>query len=65
MTDFTKLWQKLIYAKEFNYIMGLTLPYSEMAVKILEDVHSKINHIMESDAIATQIHDIALKVSSK
>ncbi len=45
--------------------MGLTLPYSEMAVKILEDVHSKINHIMESDAIATQIHDIALKVSSK
>ena len=64
MTDSTKLRQKLVYAEEFNYIMGSTLPHSEMAVKILEDVHPKINHIMESDAIATQVRGIALKVSN-
>ncbi len=65
MTDFTKLWQKLVYAEEFNYIMGSTLPHSETAVEVLEDVYLKINHIMKSNAIAMQVRSIALKVSSK
>ena len=64
MIDSTKLRQKLVYVEEFNYIVRSTLPHSEMIVEVLEDIHPKINHIMESDAIATQVHDIALKVSN-
>jgi len=45
--------------------MGSTLPHSETAVEVLEDVYLKINHIMKSNAIAMQVRSIALKVSSK
>ena len=63
MTDSTKLRKKLVYAEELNYIAGSTLPHSETAVATIDDVHPKINHILESDAIATQVRGIALKVS--
>ena len=64
MTDSTKLWQKLVYAEELNYIAGSTLPHSETTVKVIEDIHPRINHIMESEAIATQVRNITLKVSN-
>jgi hypothetical protein len=44
--------------------MRSTLSHSEIAVKILEDIHPKINHIMESDAIIMQVRGIVLKVSN-
>ena len=53
-----------MYVEEFNYIVGSTLPHSETTVEVLEDIHPKINHIMESDAIVTQVRGIALKVSN-
>ena len=63
MTDSTKLRQKLVYAEELNYIARSILPHLETTIKVLEDVHPKINYILEKNAIATQIRGIALKVS--
>lgn len=64
MTDSTKLRQKLVYAEELNYIAGSILSHSETTVEVLEDVHPKINSILEKNAIATQVRGIALKVSN-
>ncbi|CAI2195895.1 3727_t:CDS:2, partial [Funneliformis geosporum] len=62
ITGSTKLRQKLVYAEELNYIARSTLPHSEMTVKVIENIHPRINHIIKSEAIATQICCIALKV---
>ncbi|GBB91541.1 hypothetical protein RclHR1_01890015 [Rhizophagus clarus] len=61
MTDSTKLREKLVYAEELNYIAGSTLSHSETSIEVLEDIHPKINHILENNAIATQVRAIALK----
>ncbi|UZO06006.1 uncharacterized protein OCT59_026342 [Rhizophagus irregularis] len=64
MTDSTKSRKKLVYAEELNHIADLleTLPHSETTIAVLDDVHQKINHIRENDAIATQVRGIALKI---
>ncbi|PKY40817.1 hypothetical protein RhiirA4_20718 [Rhizophagus irregularis] len=62
MTDSTKLREKLVYAEELNYIAGSTLLYSEKSIEVLEDIHPKINYILENNVIATQVRAIALKV---
>ena len=64
MTDATKLREKLVYAEELNYIAVSILPHSETTVEVLEDIHPKINYILESNAVATQVRGIALKVNS-
>lgn len=63
MTDSTKLREKLVYAEELNYIAGSTLLYSETSIEVPEDIHPKINYILENNVIATQVRAIALKVS--
>ncbi|CAI2166108.1 17729_t:CDS:10 [Funneliformis geosporum] len=47
---------------KLNYIAGSILPHSETTIEVLEDVYPKINYILEKNAIATQVRDIALKV---
>ncbi|CAI2165358.1 9087_t:CDS:2, partial [Funneliformis geosporum] len=51
-----------LLSEKLNYIAGSILPCSETTINILEDVHPKINYILEKNAIATQVHSIALKV---
>ncbi|CAB4377366.1 uncharacterized protein OCT59_025812 [Rhizophagus irregularis] len=65
MTDSTKLREKLVYAEELNYIAGSALLYSKISIKVLEDIHPKINYILENNVIATQVRAIALKVPTE
>ncbi|CAG8818186.1 4463_t:CDS:1, partial [Gigaspora rosea] len=61
MMDSTKLRPKLVYSEELNYISGSILPHSSTSIETLEDIHPKINYILENDAVATQVRGIALK----
>jgi hypothetical protein len=63
MTDSTKLRKKLVYSEDLKYITGSTLPHDETAISSIDDIHPKINYVLQNDAVATQVRAIALKVS--
>ncbi|CAJ0768318.1 19931_t:CDS:2, partial [Entrophospora sp. SA101] len=47
---------------DLNYITGSTLPHDETTISSIDDIHPKINYILQNDAVATQVRAIALKV---
>jgi len=62
MTDCTKIRSKLVYSQELGYITGSTLSSNEVSVSDINDIHARIKHIYEKNAIATQVRVIVLKV---
>ncbi|CAJ0762090.1 6279_t:CDS:10, partial [Entrophospora sp. SA101] len=59
---FAELVKKLVYSEDLNYITGSTLPHDETTISSIDDIHPKINYILQNDAVATQVRAIALKV---
>ncbi|CAJ0767631.1 10340_t:CDS:2, partial [Entrophospora sp. SA101] len=62
---FAELVKKLVYSEDLNYITGSTLPHDETTISSIDDIHPKINYILQNDAVATQVRAIALKVSDE